>query len=409
MTAIDAQLRPQRRVRSVPAAITSQLSVDRRVGITWYLLLLNALTFYPGLSAVHIPSALGKLVTQGSLFVAFLVVLTVNRKAVIRPNVLLTIVTVLVLGAIVTVLVPQHVGTIYRTFRLALFVCTLWLLTPWWGRSDLLLVRFHLKALCVVLISVLVGLCIAPGRAMTESRLTGVIWPIPPTEVAHYAAIVFGLVVVLWMCGQVSGRATLYIVAFAGVVLILTHTRTALLGMIVGIVIAGLSLIVARPRVRKLFTAVGTVAAIAILTLSGVITSWLSRGQSSGQLTELTGRTAVWTALLNAPRDKFQEIFGFGLSNNSFNGLPIDSNWLASYQSQGLFGVTVCALMLLYLLVDAYFQPRGTERAIALFLTSYCLVASFTEVGFTDASPYLLELTLAASVIVASRQNKGAT
>ena len=54
--------------------------------------------------------------------------------------------------------------------------------------------------------------------------------------------------------------------------------------------------------------------------------------------------------------------------------------------------MAVCATILLFLLVTAYFQPRGVQRALALFLVTYCLVASFTEVGFTDASMYLLDL-----------------
>ena len=142
---------------------------------------------------------------------------------------------------------------------------------------------------------------------------------------------------------------------------------------------------------------------IAIMALSSFVTTWLARGQGTAQLTDLTGRTKVWRPLLAFPRDRFQEIFGFGLSNSSFNGLPIDSNWLASYEEQGLFGVVVCAAILLFLLVAAYFQPRGVQRALALFLVTYCLVASFTEVGFTDASMYLLELTLAASLLVPCR------
>ena len=108
----------------------------------------------------------------------------------------------------------------------------------------------------------------------------------------------------------------------------------------------------------------------------------------------------MWGPLLALPRDKFQEIFGFGLSNSSFNGLPIDSNWLSSYQEQGLLGVIICAAILLFLLVAAYFQPHGIQRALALFIVTYCLVASFTEVGFTDASMYLLDLTVAASLLV---------
>ena len=64
--------------------------------------------------------------------------------------------------------------------------------------------------------------------------------------------------------------------------------------------------------------------------------------------------------------------------------------------------MAVCAIILIFLLALAYFQPRGRQRALALFLVTYCLIASFTEVGFTGPSPYLLELTLAASLLVPS-------
>ena len=209
-----------------------------------------------------------------------------------------------------------------------------------------------------------------------------------------------GLVVVLWFCGNLRGRTTALVVAVSGVILILTHTRTALVALIVGILVAGMSLIAAKPRVRRLFAALGAITAVAALTLSAFIATWLERGQSSQGLDNLTGRTEVWGPLLAAPRDKFQEFFGFGLSNVSFDGFPIDSNWLASYQEEGLFGVVVCAAILIFMLVTSYFQPRGLQRALALFLVAYALVASFTEVGFTDVSPYLLDLTVAASLLV---------
>lgn len=375
--------------------------MQRRVALTWYLMVLNCLTYTSG-GLIHLPSAIGKAVTQGALFAALFVALTVNRRIILRPNVFLCVVSLLVLGSLITALQPQYVGTVYRTFRLATFIAVLWLLTPWWGRRDLLLVRYHLRALSVVLATVLLGLMVAPGHARPQGRLTGIIWPSPPPQVAHYAAVTFGLVVVLWLCGQLRGRVTLIVAILAGTILILTHTRTALVAMIAALLVAGMSLIVARERVRKLFAGVGVVATIAILTLSGVITSWLARGQGTSQLTDLTGRTVVWTQLLSFPRNKFQMIFGFGLSNDSFNGLSIDSNWLASYQTQGLYGVVICVMMLLFLLVTAYFTPRGVQRALALFLVTYCLVASFTEVGFTDASMYLLELTLAASLLGSS-------
>ena len=295
---------------------------------------------------------------------------------------------------------PQYLGTVYRTFRLVEFVIVMWLLTPWWGRRDLLLVRCHLKALLIILGSVLLGIVVAPGRALGGGRLSGALWDIPPTQVAHYTAVATGLIVVLWLGGLVSGKQTAGAVAVGSTMLVLTHTRTALLGMIAGILIAGMSMIVAKARVRRLFATAGVIAGIAILTLSSFITTWLARGQGTAQITQLTGRTKVWGQLLSEPRNAFQEVFGFGLSNSSFNGLPIDSNWLSSYQEQGLFGVSVCGLILVFLLVTAYFRPRGLERALALFLVTYCLIASFTEDGFTDATPYLLEITLAASLLV---------
>jgi hypothetical protein len=375
-------------------------SIRRRVALVWALLVLNVLT-YTG-SLLPVPGAVGKAITQGALPLALLVALTVNRRVTVRPNVFLCLVGLLVIGTIVTALRPQYFGTVYRTFRLAEFFAVLWLLTPWWGRRDLLLVRCHLASLGVVLASVLLGLFVAPGHAMAGGRLTGVFWVIPATQVAHYAAVVLGLVVVLWLSGKVRGQATALIAVVTVAILILTHTRTALVGTVAGILVAGLSLIVAKARVRKFFAAASIVASIVIITLSSVITTWLARGQGTDQLTELTGRTKVWGPLLAFPRDDFQMIFGFGMSNDSFNGLPIDSNWLAAYQTQGLFGVVLCATILLFLLVAAWFQPRGVQRALALFLVAYCLVASFTEVGFTDASMYLLELALAASLIVPS-------
>jgi thiamine transporter ThiT len=379
----------------------------RRVFVTWGLLFLNAVTFYPGIAFVHIPSIVGKGIQQGALPAAFLVALSLNRRRILRPNVFLCLVSLLAIEALVTALDAQHLGTVYRTFRLGGFVATLWLLTPWWGRRDLLLVRSHLAALSVLLGSVLLGLLMAPGHALPFGRLTGVIWPIPSTEVAHYAAVTTGLVVVLWFCGHLSSRVTMLVVVVAVPMLILTHTRTALIAMVAGILVAGLNLIVAKARARKLFAVAAVVTAIGVLTLSGFITTWLARSEGTQELTDFTGRTTVWSALVALPRTRFQVIFGMGLSNKSFDGLPIDSNWLASYNDQGLFGVTICATILLFLFVTAYLQPPGVRRALALFLATYCLLASFTEVGFTDVSPYLLELTLAASLLVPFPADRG--
>ena len=401
MSSTVATLRPRPFVRSLAPVKASERSLERRISLAWGLLVLNVLTFTPNTSILHIPSTLGKVITQGSLTAALLVILTVNRRLIIRPNFFLCLPSLLVIEASLTLLEAQYLkGTAYRVFRLTEFVAALWLLTPFWGRRDLLLVRCHLKAMTIVLVSVAVGLIIAPGRSRNSGRLQGVIWPIPPTQVAHYAAVTLGLVAVLWFCGYRRSRSAAFAVVASGAILILTHTRTALVGLLAGVLVAGLSLIVTEARVRRLFAAAGAAAAIAVLAFSGPITTWLVRGEGTRQLTNLSGRTNFWGPVLAFPRNKFEEIFGFGLSNAQFGGLPIDSNWIASYQEQGLFGIVVCASMLVFLLVTAFFQPRGVQRAAALFLVTYCLVASFTEVGFTDASTYLLDMTVAASLLV---------
>ena len=130
------------------------------------------------------------------------------------------------------------------------------------------------------------------------------------------------------------------------------------------------------------------------------LTSWAQRGQTAQEAAQLSGRTKVWSAVFNTPRPRINELFGSGLSNKSFNGLPIDSNWVATFLDQGWFGIAVEATFLLLLLVMAITHVRGPQRAVALFIVVYCLIASVTETGMGDASPYLLDLSVAVALLV---------
>lgn len=58
------------------------------------------------------------------------------------------------------------------------------------------------------------------------------------------------------------------------------------------------------------------------------------------------------------------------------------------------------ACMFLVLLLTALLRPRGPTRALALYLIVYCLFASYTDTGMGEASIYLLDLSLAASLLV---------
>jgi hypothetical protein len=399
-TAVAVPARPRPTDRATAQA-TADRRLRRRVETIWILLFVNVLAFGNAGTILPIPHSVGKLITQGALQVALILALLTNRRMLFRTSIFLFLVTLLPLEAVLTLIGNAHLkGTSYRTFRYAEFVAVLWLITPFWGRRDRLLVYSHLKAMAIVLGLVALGLIVSPGSAMSGGRLSGDIWPIPSTQVAHYAAFSIGIVIMLWLNGACSGRKTLFAVIPAGIILLLTHTRTALLGLGIAILVAGLSVILVNARVRKTFINTGILVAIGAGAASGAITSYLTRGQSTQQLNNLTGRTSFWGPLLSFPRNLYQEIFGFGLSNGLFDGHPVDSNWLLSYQDQGIFGDVICGLILIYLLVTSFAMSRRLERSLAVFCVVYCLVASFTEDGFTNASPYTLDLVVAASLLV---------
>jgi hypothetical protein len=412
MTTSVLSFQGRRAARLARTAEADDRAIRFRVGLAWGLVFLNVLTFYKGTwntlpLIIPIPSKIGQVLTQGSLPAAVLVAWSANRRMLIRPNVFLSLLTLLLIEAFISAAnVNEHLGgthlsgTLYRTVRLSEFIAVLWLLTPFAARRDLLLVKCQLNSLLVVLASVLLGLMIAPHRALARGRLSGEFWPITPVQVADFSAVALGLVVVLWFCGEMSGRRALPLSAGLGIMLLLSHTRTEVIALMAGLLVAGLSMFAVRVRVRRLFASAAITVSVAAIAFSSVLTTWLARGQNTSQLSNLTGRTNVWTSVLNNPRDFWQMTFGYSLSSKSFDGLPIDSNWMAGYFDLGLVGLTIIGAFLLFVMVDAFFQPRGVRRALALFLVTYLMITSYTETGLSDASMYLLELAVAASLLV---------
>ena len=410
MTALATRLRirtPSPALGRAEAEVSplSDATVGRRIGWIWAMLFLNVLPYSTKSALIPLPTSVGKIITQGALGVALVLALSINRRVLLRPNIFLLLMTVLCLTtAMMSVRGYFGDGSIIRCFRLVGMVAVLWMLTPWWGRRDLLLLRYHRRALAVVLGVVLVGLVLFPGRSLSQAgggRLGGSIWPIQPTTVAHFAAVLAGTTVVLWLTGLIAPRPAAAVAMLSLVVLLATHTRTALIGMLVAVLAASLSLFLSRQRVRKALAVTVVIGALVGLCFAPFLTSWFDRGESNGEIEALTGRTTVWTALVAEPRTEVNTLFGYGISNDSFNGLPIDSSWYSTYLDQGLVGDVIDGAVLLLLLLLAVFSPRGPRRALAVFLAVYCLIASFTETGLGQATPYLLDLAVAASVLMA--------
>jgi hypothetical protein len=379
---------------------------DRRavpvvLACAWGAIFVNVLAFAGNPTVIPVPRPVGQAITQGALGLAFGLALIANRRRLVRPLLFLVLLTML---AVVCLMVAPHnqypMGSTFRACRLLGFVLVLWLLSPWFGRRDMVLLRCHLICLRVVLASVVIGAALSPGLAFAfDGRLAGVLWPIPSTQVAHYAAVLLGSTLVLWLCHVVSGRQTLLTLIVVTPILLATHTRTALLAAVIALMVAGASLFLGHARVRRT-SALGAIGAILAATVfASHVTTWLLRGQTIQDADQFTGRTKVWTQVMSLHRDPIHDMFGNGMSNLSFNGLPIDSNWVATYLDEGWFGIVVEASILLLLLLMAITHVRGPRRAVALFLIVYCLIASVTETGLSNASPYVLDLAVAAALL----------
>ncbi len=137
-----------------------------RVWVVWALLFFNVLSFSTMATVVPIPHKVGQALTQGALVVAFVLALTINPKVKVRPNLFLGLYSVLAIVSLAMSIRFIGIGTTYRAFRLFGFVVVLWLLTPWWGRRDVVLLRSQLRFLVVVLASIGLGLLISPHKAL---------------------------------------------------------------------------------------------------------------------------------------------------------------------------------------------------------------------------------------------------
>ncbi|WP_424887016.1 O-antigen ligase domain-containing protein [Streptomyces sp. XH2] len=387
-----------------PGAGPRPAGAPKAVGIVWGLLVLNTLGSAGAKTIVPLPRSLIQVATMGALVAAFALALALNLRLRVRAGAFLFLLTLLLVPSVISSAhLESGFGALFRCARLALFVGTLWLLSRWWDGSPSF-VRHHIRMYFAVLASVAAGLLVSPGAAMPGlygGRLVGALWPLTPPQIGQYAAVITGLTVLLVLDRRTTRGSAAAVIVPSLVLLALTHTRTATLALLVGLALAIGSLILTSAAARRFFAWVVLCAAVAAVGFSSALQAWFLRGQDKENFSNLTGRAKVWDALLAAPRTVSEQVFGVGLGDKSFGGLPIDNSWLAVYQEQGLTGTAIVAAIIIVLGGAALLRPPSLPRACAIFLISYCAIASYTEAGLGDASPYLLHLTVAASLLAA--------
>jgi hypothetical protein len=381
----------------------------RLATLSWCLLVVNGMAWLDLPTPFLLPQRIAQLITYGALVAAFGCALAANPRPVIRPSAVLGLYTLLAVVAVASsARLEAGTGAFIRCGRLGLFLATLWLLTPFWSHPRRPLLRAHLGMLAAITAGVLAGAVLLPTVAFrgygADGRLIGVFWPVPPPQVGMYAAILGGIVGVGWMGGRVPGRRAAVVVGVCGLVVLASQTRTALSAALVGGVLAGLSLVGHRVRVRRALGWVLAAAPLLAVAAAVAVPLWFTRGQSAQDLGQLTGRTKVWAALLAEPRDTLDRLIGRGLTDKSFGGLSIDNLWLSVYHDLGLAGLVLVVSILMVVVVRVVSLAPCTRRAIAVFVLGYLAVASITEVGLGDASPYVLHLVVAVSLLEPARR-----
>jgi hypothetical protein len=379
----------------------------RRVQLIWGGLFLHSWTWIDLRVPILIPQRAWQLIALLSLLTAFFTALVTNRQLLVRPNLFLILLTGLWLITFIPIIRLQvPFGSYYRVFKLSLYVMTLWLTTPWWGRRDMLILRCHLRCAVVACGIVFTGLVLFPTGALggyEAGRLVGVFPTLPPPQVGQLCTIAAGLLLLGWNAGYVKRSTALRFIAVCVVMLLLSRTRTALLGLFIGGGLAMLTLITTQSLVRRRIQRTVLALPLIVLALIPIAPAFLTRGQDAQQITQLTGRTKVWVSLVAYFRTGIQQFFGVGLTDKSWEGLSIDSAWFSIYHEQGWVGLALGGGIMLGLLAKIVLAEPGLPRAVATFVLTYCLIAFVTEVGLGDTSFYLLHIAMAFSVLMPRR------
>lgn len=268
-------------------------------------------------------------------------------------------------------------------------------------------------------LTVLAGVVLAPGLAWQEgrpfqsARLIGAFLPMMAPRVGEIGAVLAGLTVLLWAQRKIGLLVLVPAVAVGTALIVFSHTRTAALALLLGLLVAfGVTL--ASPGGRRGMGLVGGSLCLALPFLPGII-EWALRDQDSQQIQKLSGRTTVWEFILSQPYDPQVFWLGHGIGNKKIllrrgegdiNVMAIDNSWLDSFWEAGALGTALVAIAVLAALVYALKTPGYAARTFAGFLMTYVLVASVNESGLCDFSSMTLLVLVSVLISAVDRADK---
>jgi O-Antigen ligase len=179
-----------------------------------------------------------------------------------------------------------------------------------------------------------------------------------------------------------------------------TGSRTALLVVFIGIIIAFLSANHV-PTSTAIAALIATPFIYSLLAFTNTIPQVFSRGQDADQLLSLSTRTVAWNAVFAIPIDSWPKWIGVGLAAKTVavqerfrNVQVLDSSWVSVLAQAGIIGTLLLGIWLAIAVIESLARPD--LRALTFPLLVVLIIRSITESGLVDSSAtFLLFLTIA--------------
>lgn len=239
-------------------------------------------------------------------------------------------------------------------------------------------------------------------RLAASGRLGGGIPEIHPNELAGLVAAPFiGLVVLMLRKGV---RLWRLVAAFALLgIAVLSGSRTGLLAIVVGIVIA---VLVNGIRDRSvLYLLLGALPlAYGIASFTDVLGSLATRAGSNDTSTALDSRFDVWRVVFGWDWGEWRKWIGIGLSAKKIpvdikwrDEQVLDSSWASLLAQTGLIGTALIAALIVWCVASALISSR--RRWLIAPLLALVLLRSATESGLVDSATAFVLFFVVATVL----------
>ncbi len=249
------------------------------------------------------------------------------------------------------------------------------------------------------LLTVVTILASVTGGFSTTGRLTGVIPPMHPNEIAFLAAV--PMIYYIWRTANLDFNALRIAVIIAlGIIIVLSDSRTTS-----GAVLVAIAVVVVRgrrnPAVNLAIVATMMVALVFLSSFTDVLKSFSDRGGDS-PVDTLGSRTIAWEAVLHSAPGPVQMLVGQGLATKKvgvqgqwWTSQILDSAWISAYVQAGLIGLALAGLVVVYTIIQATRTGRpNADMWIGLLIL--VTIRSVFESGLLDTSTSFILLMLLA-------------